>query len=949
MKRLLLTGSLFVLCTSLYGQGTLPKHSTAHEIEYCSQHHKMAEMQQNDPERFASIMSGPVGHQDDHYQTGTTKTTGLIYTIPVVFHILHNNGSENISDAQIEDQLAILNRDFRRLNADANQVVSAFSTMPSDAEIEFVFATVAPNGNCFSGITRTVTTLTNDGSSGQNQVNAVVAGNDVYQGVWAHNKYLNIYVAADIGGAAGYTFNPNGGSTANATNMYYNGIFLLHDYCGSIGTSSAYTSRSLTHEVGHWLNLAHVWGSTNNPGVDCTGTDNVNDTPATKGSNLACNLSANTCTTDNAYWGFNQIDNVENYMDYSYCSKMYTQGQVDRMRTALTSSTGGRNNIWTTTNLNLVGGGPGTSLCAIDFDASQTTMCAGTTVTYTPNTTSGISAYSWSFPGGTPSTSTATSPTVTYSTPGTYNASLTVTSSSNGNTYPKSKTNYITVNANSTVSLPISEGFTSTTFPPTNWSIYNPNSSTTWVRSASVGNAPTAGNSAKFDNYNVNDATDDELRLPKADMLNYTSAQLTFHVAYAPYDATWYDGLEVLVSTDCGGTFTSVFQKVNTVLATASATTASFVPTAAQWRTETIDMTPYVGNSSVWVVFRNLAGNGNNLYIDNINLTGVAGTPTAPTASFSASGTAVCAGQSITFTSTSTGNPTSYDWSFPGGTPSSSTQQNPTITYSTPGTYNVSLTATNSGGSNTSTQNNYVTVNAVPSAPTITPGGPTTFCQGGSVTLTSSVASGNTWSNGGATSNSITVSTSGTYTVTQTASGCTSPASSSVTVTVNSNPTVTFGSVGQLCVYDSPVTLTQGSPSGGTYSGTGVSGNQFNPATAGLGTWPVTYNYTNGNGCSGSAQTSVVVDDCAAIDENAVNPVLIYPNPSNGILKIDAGTNLLEQIEVFNNMGQLVYVLDGEQSTHQEINLMNVASGVYTVRVQTDLGTQHVAVMIDKK
>lgn len=608
------------------------------EVEKCSQHHKMQEMMIKDPARYATMFKDPLPNQKTKYKpnAGTEKLTGVIYTIPVVFHIIHNNGTENISDAQVQDALNILNRDYRKLNADTSAIVAAFQGDAADVEMRFVFATVAPNGACFSGITRTVSATTNNGDDGETQVAAVVNGNNVFQGIWPHNRYLNIYIANDIGGAAGYTFNPGNGGTPQEQ-MYYNGVFALHDYTGSIGTSSTNNSRTLTHEVGHWLNLSHVWGANNNPGsAGCGGTDNVNDTPATQGS-TSCNYAQNSCTTDNAFWGFNQIDQVQNYMDYSYCSVMFTQGQVDRMRAAITSSVAGRNNIWTTSNLNLVGGGPGTSLCALDFTASQTLMCAGTTVTYTPSQTSGISTYSWSFPGGTPATSTTANPTVTYPTAGNYNASLTVTASSNGATYSKSRTNYVTVSSNSSVSLPITEGFVSPAFPPTDWTIVNDDVAGTWTRSGSVGRAPTAGNSLRFNNFSF-DSGSDEMRLPKADIEAYSSAQLVFDVAYAPFDATHFDGLKVLVSTDCGNSFTTVYSKSNTTLATANATSNSFVPTAAQWRSETVNLTPFVGKSNVWIAFKNVGGNGNNIYIDNINVSGIPGTP-PPTASITSIGT----------------------------------------------------------------------------------------------------------------------------------------------------------------------------------------------------------------------------------------------------------------------------------------------------------------------
>ncbi len=334
-----------------------------------------------------------------------------------------------------------------------------------------------------------------------------------------------------------------------------------------------------------------------------------------------------------------------------------------------------------------------------------------------------------------------------------------------------------------------------------------------------------------------------------------------------------------------------------------------------------------------------------------------------------------------------------------------------TVSNSASGTYSFTP---NAGQCATTTTMN-ITVNPTPSAPSISADGPTTFCQGESVVLTSSASSGNIWSNGGATTNTITVTSSGTYTVTQTVSGCTSPASAAVTVTVNASvtptfnvipafcsgttapalpgsstngingtwspatvsntasgtytfipaagqcatnatidvvvnpsPAVTFGSIPELCVYDGPITLTQGAPAGGTYSGNGVSGGQFNPATAGLGTSAITYNYTNGNGCSGSAQSSVLVDECLGISESDVATFSLYPNPSNGIVTIDGGSTMIQDVHVFNHLGQLVKEIKAINFTKQEVNLSNLANGVYTIRITTEHGIQSIPVVIEK-
>uniref|UniRef100_UPI003137FB35 M43 family zinc metalloprotease n=1 Tax=Fluviicola taffensis TaxID=191579 RepID=UPI003137FB35 len=249
-----------------------------------------------------------------------------------------------------------------------------------------------------------------------------------------------------------------------------------------------------------------------------------------------------------------------------------------------------------------------------DFSASSTTVCQGGTVTFT-NLSTLATSYAWTFAGGTPGTSTATNPTVTYNTAGTYAVTLVATNANGSDT--ETKTAYITVVSSTATALPLNEGFTATTFVPTSWSLINNNASpTSWARTTAAGLAPTAGNAMWFNNFAYNDSDDDVVRLKPVIFTGLSSAQMTFDVAYAPYDATNFDGLEVLVSTNCGSTFTSVYSKSNTTLATAAATTSAFTPTTAQWRTETINLTPYVGQANVIIAFKNLSGYGNNLYVD---------------------------------------------------------------------------------------------------------------------------------------------------------------------------------------------------------------------------------------------------------------------------------------------------------------------------------------------
>ncbi len=584
-------------------------------VEYCTTHKKMAEAR-NNPELRALIEAAEAEAeaQQKTKVPGTEKAT--VYTIPIVFHVLHSGGAENISREQLLDAVSILNRDYRLQNADAAQVQSAFQGMPADVEIEFALATKAPNGQCFSGITRTVTALTFDGSSGQAQVNAVIAGNDVYQGVWPHNKYLNIYVCADIGGAAGYTFNPMGGSTASAQGMFYNGVFVLHNYTGSIGTSAVYSSRTLTHEVGHWLNLSHVWGGDNNPGVTC-GTDNVNDTPATIGS-TSCALNANTCSADNSYWGFDQIDQVENYMDYSYCSKMFSPGQVTRMRNAAISGTAGRSNIWTASNLSAVGVGSAPTLCKAQFEASKTTVCVGETITFTDQSYNAATGWTWTFTGGTPSSSTTQNPTATWTTPGLYTVTLNATDGSTSD----SETINVLVLGNSN-GAPYYESFEniSTFTGSTEWTVNNPtgNGWTVTNTAANIGSQ-----SAKLSNFNQTAGSFDDLYSGNIDLSSITAATggtFSFRYAFRRVQTSNNDVLKVYFSEDCGTNWDVRKTLTAATMSGSNTATSAYTPAAADW--VTVHMTNLLSNywnANFRYRFEFKGGSGNNIYLDDINI-----------------------------------------------------------------------------------------------------------------------------------------------------------------------------------------------------------------------------------------------------------------------------------------------------------------------------------------
>jgi PKD repeat protein len=289
-----------------------------------------------------------------------------------------------------------------------------------------------------------------------------------------------------------------------------------------------------------------------------------------------------------------------------------------------------------------------------NFTGTPLVVCEGSTVTYT-DASSGATGWSWTFTGGVPGTATGQGPhVVTYPTAGTYNTSLTATNAYGSDT--ETKTNYITVvSTASAQALPITEGFVGATFPPVNWTRINGGTAQQWVRTTPQGTAPTAGNSTRIDNFNAPNPSGsvDDLIMPPADFSNLISAELEFDVAYARYDATFWDRLEVLVSDDCGATFTTVYAKQSTVLATDPDQTAAY-NAPATWRRETVDLSAFVGSEKVDVIFRNISGYGQFLYLDNINLTGVESLCTNPTTPTVTSSAVSCEGDVSTLTITGT-------------------------------------------------------------------------------------------------------------------------------------------------------------------------------------------------------------------------------------------------------------------------------------------------------
>lgn len=241
-----------------------------------------------------------------------------ITTIPVVVHVVYNTPAENVSVAQIKSQIATLNKDYRAKNPDKSKTPVVWKGLVADAGIRFGLASKDPAGKKTSGITRTKTTRTSFGT-GDTVKSTAAGGNDP----WPTDKYLNIWVCTLAGGLLGYAQFPGGPADTD-------GVVILNTAFGTKGTASApfNRGRTSTHEIGHWLNLRHIWGDTE----DCSGTDFVADTPNAQGPNYGKpNFPHVSCSN-----GPNG-DMFMNYMDYVDDDSMFmfTTQQVARMTAAL--------------------------------------------------------------------------------------------------------------------------------------------------------------------------------------------------------------------------------------------------------------------------------------------------------------------------------------------------------------------------------------------------------------------------------------------------------------------------------------------------------------------------------------------------------------------------------------------------------------------------------------
>jgi PKD repeat protein len=769
-------------------------------------------------------------HAPETSERGTAQ-----YIIPIVFHIIHDRGAENISDNTIFQAVDILNKDYQKLNSDTNQVQTEFKPLIADVNVEFRLAQKDPNGNCTNGIDRVYSYRTYQGDDRGKVV------------VWDRKSYLNIWVVNRLadGNVAAYAYLPPG---AAGLGYKVDGVIARYNYVGP----DPVNGRTLTHEIGHSFNLMHPWGG--GQVATACGDDGVQDTPETEGGTTcpsnkvdftcdrdtvrrtyqfnnvtatsgtidpdsisiinvhrpdtalvltnfsAVGVSANS-TADSVFafssWGtggangdtafinqtgtmdlgkyyefkvrpvfgqgmtltgirfnikrnstgvrmfavrssatvnfgsnlvagvvpanpnisirptsifyflndtatlqrgcritlsgvpytntdnsitfriyawnaedaagtfeidsvavlgtFGTIENLDNYMDYTYCHHMFTIGQSVRMHAALESSVSSRNNLWSPENHILTGiDSPQTCPPQADFYVKKTMACqnSGQVQFFDYSSRGTVVSRTWTFPNGTPSTSTAQNPTVTFSTLWGQSATLTVTNSAGSTTITKDNVVWVAPPWPDYVGL-FSEDFEDPSRFNTLWKVDNRYSTASNWEVTNTGTFASGSHGLRLNAFSpmvlstnttptiildpgIGSFDVDAFVTPSFDLSHITSGgQLKFKLSAGtrgttPADMT--DNLKVYYSTNCGNTWlpsavSPLATYSGSTLCNAGSWQQAYVPTVStQWVQKSITLPLPALAPNVRFKFEYTSGDlSNNIYIDDINISGIVG------------------------------------------------------------------------------------------------------------------------------------------------------------------------------------------------------------------------------------------------------------------------------------------------------------------------------------
>lgn len=662
------------------------------------------------------------------------RVTQEVITIPVILHVIHNGEAKgegpNMSKAQADSQIEAMNEHFRKIGSGAND-----NPVGADIEIEFAPALYDPQGNRMEepGINRV--------DAGQDGwVQSEIENNLKPSTIWDPNRYFNIWTVkfgdeesgllgyAQFPSMSGLEGMPEVGGLASTDGIVMNYV--------TYGTTSNVPfpyngGKTVSHEVGHWLGLRHIWGD-GLCGVD----DYCDDTPNSRKRRWSSALLG--CPTDNECGDGDRP--VDNYMDYSDdpCRNTFTNDQKTRMRTVMDVSPRRKELLSSTVHEER-------EAPFAFFISDKTSGCEGLVISFTDQSTNSPSSWLWTITDedGTEREFDNQNPNIAFASHGHYDVRLIASNAAGADTLLRS--NYVSIISKDAVTS-IDEDFEDSGQAELNWFFYNPDADRTFEFAAFSANGEGA-QCVKMDNYSREDdpsTTMDALVSLPLDFSNAQNPYLQFDHAYARLSEGFADTLALAYSTDCGENFHMLWSKGGKDLATAEPTDQAFEPTDQQWSNNQLSLAALKGMQQVHLAFVNVSGWGNNLYLDNIQVADLVGNAAPEPVTIWTSDTLICTGEFVRFEDRSPEYPTEWLWTFEGGTPATSTEQNPTVFYETAGKFDVTLKATNSVGSSTEVFDTLITVISLPEQVAIE-SDKASYCPGDSVTLTGSGAESYVW------------------------------------------------------------------------------------------------------------------------------------------------------------------------------------------------------------
>jgi PKD repeat protein len=861
-----------------------------------------------------------------------------VVTIPVVVHVIHNGDAvgtgENISQAQINSQIAVLNEDYRRMMGTAG-----YNTNPvgADVEIEWCLAVVDPNGNIMPepGIDRV-----NLGVASYSSTNTINS-NVKPQTYWDPDRYCNIWTVNYSGSLLGYAQFPNVNLQGIGTNnggASTDGVVIRHTAFGRVGNVQApyHKGRTLTHELGHWLGLRHIWGD----GSNCSATDYCDDTPKASAANYGC-PTKNSCNDGTP----DPNDMVENYMDYTddLCMNIFTQCQKTRMLTAL------NNAPRRATLLN-------SNVCSVPVTFSYT----GKVVNAANN--QGVANANVFLDGKTDYNVTTDS-----------NGFFTI-SNLQADVYDiyAGKWGFVTnaltaQNLQQTspqVTVVLNPGYYDDFLFNFNWTGSGNAATGKWVRGVPVGTTYTANNvtvqcnpgSDVSGDYGLQayvtgngggqagtDDVDDGttiLTSPIFDLTNYTEPILSYYRWFYNGGGSGTPDDSLIISVT-NGTQTVDLESV-----------AYNTPGSSQWLFRTYRLKDYITlTNNMRLIARTFDTPTGHLVEAGFDLfrikdsTNIASVP--PRVNFASSKSTVCAGDTVTFNDLTLNDPDTLRWTFVGGNITTSSVKSPKVVYSVPGVYPVKLFAENEAGKDSVTEQNFITVKAVVADFNAAS---QTICSGSQINFNANVlcnATSYTWKfDGGnpaisnAVNPTVTYTNPGFYDVELIVSNQFGADTivKNLFAQVMSPPVVTTTVVNSVNQAPGSVTANvSGGMSPFTYQ---WDDNNLQTTQTASGLLPGVYTVlvTDANGCT-SLATDTVMDDMMSKVTDALSAieVSLLPNPAKNLVNVKS-TDTIEKIELIDTKGTLTKTMLYPAMNDVFFDVAALPEGFYFARIHCQKG-----------